>query len=169
MKKELTPANLDFIRFCIAELGIETSPNITIGDDHNKAKEHRALGYYSPVHNYIWVLRGLRVEADWYRTLAHELVHWRQREETKPIDGADGSDIENEANSKAAVLLREWGRRDEAIYSEPGTESQNETGSPRTQYYLEYYSNLSPSGFSVSAVGEEIRISIPPSDSWPAE
>ena len=114
--KELRPQDLEFIRFCIAELGIRTSPNIVVGDDHGKAQEHRAMGYYSPAENHIWVLRGYRVPADWYRTLAHELVHWRQREEEKPLDGADGSEIENEANSKAAVLLREWGRRNEAIY-----------------------------------------------------
>ena len=117
--KEVNTSDLSFVRFCIAELGIQTSPNIKIGDDHAKAQEHRAMGYYSPAENYIWVLRGSRVPADWYRTLAHELVHWRQREEDKPIDGADGSEIENEANSKAAVLLREWGRRDESIYVRP--------------------------------------------------
>lgn len=114
--KNISAADLAFIKFCIAELGIVTSPNIVIGDDHAKAQDHRAMGYYSPKENHIWVLRGYRVPADWYRTLAHELVHWRQREEGKPLDGADGSEIENEANSKAAVILREWGRRNEAIY-----------------------------------------------------
>ena len=117
--KEASTSDLSFIRFCIAELGIETSPNIKIGDDHAKAQERRAMGYFSPADKYIWVLRGQRVPADWYRTLAHELVHWRQREEDKPIDGADGSEIENDANSRAAVLLREWGRRDESIYVLP--------------------------------------------------
>lgn len=117
--KELSTSDISFVRFCIAELGIETSPNIRIGDDHAKAQEHRAMGYYSPADNYIWVLRGQRVPADWYRTLAHELVHWRQRELGQGLDGADGSQIENEANSKAAVLLREWGRRDAGIYVIP--------------------------------------------------
>jgi len=117
--KEASTSDLSFIRFCIAELGIETSPNIKIGDDHAKAQEHRAMGYFSPADKYIWVLRGQRVPADWYRTLAHELVHWRQRELGQGLDGADGSEIENEANSKAAVLLREWGRRDAGIYVIP--------------------------------------------------
>lgn len=117
--KEASTSDLSFIRFCIAELGIQTRPNIRIGDDHAKAQEHRAMGYYSPADNYIWVLRGQRVPADWYRTLAHELVHWRQRELGQGLDGADGSEIENEANSKAAVLLREWGRRDQSIYVLP--------------------------------------------------
>lgn len=116
MKRDLTQLDRDFISFCIDQLEIQTSPKIRIGDDHTKAQEVRAMGYYSPADNYIWVLRGQRVPADWYRTLAHELVHWRQRELGQVMDGSDGSELENEANSKAAVILREWGRRHEAIY-----------------------------------------------------
>lgn len=116
MKKQLTAADLDFIRFCIAELEITTRPNIRIGDDHSKAQQHRAMGYYIPAEDIIWVLRGSRLPADWYRTLAHELVHWRQRELGQLLDGADGSQIENEANAQAAVILREWGRRNGTIY-----------------------------------------------------
>jgi hypothetical protein len=161
MKRDITTADRDFISFCIDQLEIQTSPKIRIGDDHQKAQEVRAMGYYSPVEDLIWVLRGQRVPADWYRTLAHELVHWRQRELDQVMDGSDGSELENEANSKAAVLLREWGRRYDRIYvidqAEPGPSS------PRTEYYAEYYGNLTPSDFTVSAVGDEIRITIPPS------
>ena len=148
---------MNFIQYCIDELGIETRPNIKIGDDHSKAQEHRAMGYYSPGLNYIWVLRGDRVPADWYRTLAHELVHWRQRELGQGLDGSDGSDIENEANSKAAVLLRAWGRETPEIYVLDARPS-----SARAEYYLEHYRNLSPSDFSLELVGDEVRILIPP-------
>lgn len=116
MKRDITTADRDFISFCIDQLEIQTSPKIRIGDDHKKAQQVRAMGYYSPMENLIWVLRGQRVPADWYRTLAHELVHWRQRELGQVMDGSDGSELENEANSKAAVLLREWGRRYPTIY-----------------------------------------------------
>lgn len=116
MKRDITTADRDFISFCIEQLEIKTSPKIRIGDDHKKAQEVRAMGYYSPGEDLIWVLRGQRVPADWYRTLAHELVHWRQRELGQVMDGSDGSELENEANSKAAVLLREWGRRYSEIY-----------------------------------------------------
>lgn len=114
--KQLTQGDQDFIRFCIKELGIETSPNISISDDHGKAQELRAMGCYYPAEQRIWVLRGSRVPADWYRTLAHELVHWRQRERGESLDGADGSPTENEANSLAGSLLRAWGRETPAIY-----------------------------------------------------
>ena len=116
MKKQLDPVDQEFIKWSIQKLGIETRAKITVSDNHERAQEVRALGYYSPAENLIWVLRGTRVKADWYRTLAHELVHWRQREEGKVLDGGDGSEIENEANSTAAVLLREFGRSHQEIY-----------------------------------------------------
>jgi hypothetical protein len=168
MKRDLTQIDQDFIKFCIEELELQTSPVIKIGDDHQKAQQVRAMGYYSPVDNEIWVLRGQRVPADWYRTLAHELVHWRQRELGQVMDGSDGSELENEANSKAAVLLREWGRRHEEIYvlDQDPLHGPGQEPSPRTEYYTEYYSNLTPSDFTVSTVGDEVRILIPPSDSW---
>lgn len=116
MKRPISQADQAFIAYCIKELKLTTAPKIRIGDDHSKAQQVRAMGYYNPAENLIWVLRGDRVPADWYRTLAHELVHWRQRELGQEMDGSDGSDLENQANATAGVLLREWGRRYDTIY-----------------------------------------------------
>ena len=116
MKRPISQADQAFIAYCIKELKLTTAAKIRIGDDHRKAQQVRAMGYYNPAENLIWVLRGDRVPADWYRTLAHELVHWRQRELGQEMDGSDGSDLENQANATAGVLLREWGRRYDSIY-----------------------------------------------------
>ena len=56
--------------------------------------------------------------ADILRTLAHELVH-RKQDEDERIDynsGDTGSEIENEANAKAGILLRKFGKQNEKIY-----------------------------------------------------
>jgi Zn-dependent peptidase ImmA (M78 family) len=56
--------------------------------------------------------------ADLLRTLAHELVHRKQDEDGR-IDhnsGETGSEIENEANAQAGVLLRKFGKQNEEIY-----------------------------------------------------
>jgi hypothetical protein len=56
--------------------------------------------------------------ADILRTLGHELVHRKQDEDGR-IDmnsGETGSKIENEANAKAGVLLREFGQQNKQIY-----------------------------------------------------
>ena len=56
--------------------------------------------------------------ADVLRTLAHELVHHRQNELGKLNNdsGKTGSDVENEANVKAGILMRDFGKDREEIY-----------------------------------------------------
>lgn len=105
-----------FMHFCQHQLGYKSEPNVRFSDDHREAEQVRAMGYYHAGTNEIWVLRGDRVRADWYRTLAHELVHHAQRERGEWLDGSDGSPTENEANSLAGKILREWGRNNPEIY-----------------------------------------------------
>lgn len=47
---------------------------------------------------------------DVMRTLAHELVHWKQMQSGQELDGSDGSSIENDANAYAGVILRKFGK-----------------------------------------------------------
>jgi len=67
----------------------------------------------------IWVYIGNRNTADVIRTLAHELVHAKQREDAggKPLNGETGSKHENEANSLAGVMLRIYGKQNPDIYN----------------------------------------------------
>jgi len=52
------------------------------------------------------------------RTLAHELVHRKQQLEDRLYVGAgdDGSDIENEANAEAGVIMRKFGKANPIIF-----------------------------------------------------
>lgn len=77
----------------------------------NRAIQHghqRTFGYYDPSNQQIVVSCLDRHPLDVVRTLAHELVHRAQAEirELTPEDGITGSDIENEANALAGILLR---------------------------------------------------------------
>jgi len=47
---------------------------------------------------------------DIFRTLAHEIIHYNQRKSGKELNGNDGSVNENEANSRAAVILRKYSK-----------------------------------------------------------
>ena len=105
-----------FCQFCWSKLQWSTKPVIIVTDDHAEAQDIKSMGAFHPGTGEIRVLRGARLTADWYRTLAHELVHHTQRDSGKVLDGADGSDIENEANSQAAVILREYGRLNPQIF-----------------------------------------------------
>jgi hypothetical protein len=109
----------EFIKFSIKNLEIQNPPrNLSLSYDTNKAKEMRSFGYFDPNDNKIWVYCANRNMADILRTLAHELVHRKQDEDGRISyeSGKTGSDIENEANAKAGVLLRDFGKQHEEIY-----------------------------------------------------
>lgn len=108
----------EFVAFCRKKLGYRKAAKILVSDDHSKALEIKAMAAYfpSPEDNFIWVLRGKRQKADWFRSLAHELVHHAQRERGDQLNGEDGSDCENEANGKAGLFLREYGREHPEIF-----------------------------------------------------
>jgi hypothetical protein len=110
------PQLREFLSFCRQSFSYTSPAKIRLFDEHELSKEMKSMGAFFPDTREIWVLRGKRVRADWYRSLAHELVHHAQREKGYSLDGADGSDHENEANSKAAIALREWGRSHPEIY-----------------------------------------------------
>jgi cytidyltransferase-like protein len=109
----------EFIKYAIKNLGIQNPPrNLALSYDTAKAKEMRSFGYFDPNSNKIWVYCGNRNMGDILRTLAHELVHRKQDEDGRISyeSGKTGSEIENEANAKAGVLLRDFGKQHEEIY-----------------------------------------------------
>jgi cytidyltransferase-like protein len=109
----------EFIKYAIKNLGIQNPPrNLSLSYDTAKAKQMRSFGYFDPNSNKIWVYCGNRNMGDILRTLAHELVHRKQDEDGRISyeSGKTGSEIENEANAKAGVLLRDFGKQHEEIY-----------------------------------------------------
>ena len=109
----------EFIKFAIKNLEIQNPPrNLSLSYDTNKAKEMRSFGYFDPNNNKIWVYCGNRNMGDILRTLAHELVHRKQDEDGRINyeSGKTGSEIENEANAKAGILLRDFGKQHKEIY-----------------------------------------------------
>jgi cytidyltransferase-like protein len=109
----------EFVKYAIKNLEIQKPPrNLTFSYDNAAAKEKRSFGYFDPNANKIWVYCGNRNMADILRTLAHELVHRKQDEDGRINyeSGKTGSDIENEANAKAGILLRDFGKQHKEIY-----------------------------------------------------
>jgi hypothetical protein len=110
----------DFIDFASKALDLQKVPKITFSDDGNLAKQMHALGAYNPKTDELLVVKGSRLTADILRTLAHELVH-RKQAEMGPLDkedGKTGSEVENEANAAAGVLLRQFGKYRPEIFEE---------------------------------------------------
>lgn len=106
----------DFVNYAIAELAIQQPPKIYLVTDNDFAKQNHSFGSYQPQSGEIRVYIANRNTADILRTVAHELVHHRQNELGMEMDGSTGTPIENQANSIAGVLLRNYGEGHEMIY-----------------------------------------------------
>ena len=108
-----------FIKYATKELDLKQLPTkITLSYNTDDAKNQHSFGHFDPSNDRIWVYVKDRNTADFLRTLAHELVHRKQAEDGRlePDSGKTGSDIENEANAQAGVLLRKFGKEHEDIY-----------------------------------------------------
>lgn len=77
--------------------------------------------YYDVINSLVVVYIKDRAIMDIMRSVAHELVHHQQNERgvlTGSVeDGSDGSDIENEANAVAGVIIRLFGKQNPEIYT----------------------------------------------------
>lgn len=114
-----------FVNYACNHLGIPSPPPIDLIDDKSQAAQNSSFGGYNPNSKSIKVNIAGRHSADILRTLAHELVHHKQDLDNKLDNdsGRTGSDIENQANSEAGVIMRNYGKTNGAIFesTEGGT------------------------------------------------
>ncbi len=95
------------LQMCKRELMLDQIPEIELVDD-DTVGGGTSFGEFS--NDKIRVVTKGRHPMDVCRTLAHELVHWKQRVEGMELDGNDGSEIENQANAVAGVIMRKFGK-----------------------------------------------------------
>lgn len=107
----------DFIEFGKKELSLDDDFRVNLtsnGDDIE------TLANYDMLDNEINVLTKDRADADIIRSIAHEMVHHGQNVRGdlrgNPEEGEDGSPWEDEANAKAGVLVRRFGKINPKIY-----------------------------------------------------
>lgn len=117
----------DFIGFCKKELEIQSLPSISFIRNRDFVETFRSFGEYNPNKMSIRVFITGRNLADICRSLAHELVHHRQQELGLIYDtaGETGTDIENDANSIAGIIMREYGKLNLSLYDLPSSETQS--------------------------------------------
>jgi hypothetical protein len=106
-----------FIDFAKAELKLKSLPEITLYTNSNHSTKYSSFGGYG--NHSIMITISNRHPVDVMRTLAHELVHYKQDLDNKlnQDSGRDGSPEENEANAMAAVIMRKWGKRHPNLFS----------------------------------------------------
>jgi Zn-dependent peptidase ImmA (M78 family) len=112
-----------FITYACEQLGINKPyPKIVLNNDPAFGSKNKTFGHFNVVENKIVVAGANRNLADVLRTIAHELTHYHQKESgtinDQNIDqsGETGSDIENEANARAGVIMRNFGKMHPEIY-----------------------------------------------------
>lgn len=93
---------------CKQELGIREMPPVNLISDQPAVGEGTSFGEFDGTG--IKVITAGRHPMDVMRTLAHEVVHWKQNMQGQEMDGSDGSDVENEANATAGVIMRKFGK-----------------------------------------------------------
>ena len=109
------PLMKKFVEYACRELNIN-EPQIHIINSPTYSQEHKSFGGYIPSEEKILVVVHNRNMADILRTLAHELVHHMQNLKGDELNGEDGSEIENEANAQAGVIMRKFGRENPEIF-----------------------------------------------------
>lgn len=107
-----------FVSFVVDSLGITNTPRIDYISTLDFTQEHHSFGGYIPGNNSILVVVANRNLADIMRSLAHELVHARQNQDggLSAEQGETGSEIENQANAVAGVVMRNYGKIEPSIY-----------------------------------------------------
>ena len=120
-KRDTYKILLDFIKFAAEDLELNSLPKFDFAFDSDRSVHNRSFGGYAPGKEHITITVKNRHIMDVCRTLAHELVHYSQdlKKELEDEDaGATGSPQENEANARAAVIMRNWGKEHPDLFSQ---------------------------------------------------
>ena len=107
----------DFVDFTKDELGLKDDFSVELVDDSD---ELETLASYDITDNKVRILSKNRALPDIIRSIAHELVHHKQNQNGEltgdPKEGSSGSHWEDEANSIAGELVRDYGEYNPQIY-----------------------------------------------------
>ena len=123
-RKDTYSILLDFIRFAAEHLELTKLPKFDFLFDTKKSLEHKSFGGYS-TEKHINITVVNRHIMDVCRTLAHELVHFKQDindQLSGENPGATGSPQENEANAEAAIIMRNWGKKNPDLFDKQSIE-----------------------------------------------
>jgi ribosomal protein S17E len=104
------PLLKEFVGYCREYLKLKSLPPLTMSYDPTTAESRRSFGGYDPNNKSIELSVANRHQADVFRTLAHELVHFKQDIQNRltPESGKTGHAHENEANAAAAIIMRNF-------------------------------------------------------------
>lgn len=103
----------EFLPHAQKELKLHKLPDIELCRHLPGDSTQSSFGMFKSDQNKIYVVAAGRNSVDVLRTLAHELVHFKQNQQglLDQDSGHTGSHEENEANAQAGVIMRNYGQR----------------------------------------------------------
>jgi hypothetical protein len=112
-KEEIVAMIKQFLPLAMKELNIKELPRIILKKQIEAHDGQATFGRFVDEEEKIYLGIASRHPVDILRTLAHELVHFKQHTDGKmyPKAGETGSPIENEANVKAAIIMRHFNKK----------------------------------------------------------
>jgi hypothetical protein len=118
-RKELAPMLDSFVSFASEKLGIKSLPVVRYKDDDD---DYNSFAAYNPSKQELSIATKNRHPMDVFRSVAHELVHHKQKEEDRigkdvAKEGETGSDIENEANAEAGKIMRWFAKENPTMFT----------------------------------------------------
>lgn len=101
-----------FLPLAMEVLEVDSLPKMQFAPELNTG-DQPSFGMYVPDENLLAVALSNRHPVDILRTVAHELVHFKQNinGELTPDSGETGSDHENQAHEIAGVIMRNFNKR----------------------------------------------------------
>lgn len=118
IKEEKIQILQNFVRFAIDELEINQIPRLVITGTHISNSESNSFAAYDRNEKKILLYIKKRHIMDVLRSLAHELVHFKQDLQgvLHADSGKTGSSHENEANAVAGKLMRKYGKLNPELF-----------------------------------------------------
>lgn len=107
---------VDFLRFTCEFLNLSNIPKIKFVSDPIKNVHAVSFAAFDPMSQQIIMYIKNRHILDVFRSLAHEMVHYKQGQSRSDLNGATGSPDENEANAIAGQILRLYGKKHPELY-----------------------------------------------------
>ncbi len=102
---------VNFIKFVYDRLHIDAPlPRIKLQQEKESPEQNRT-GYYDNQKNEMWVYTGNRNMIDILRTVAHELVHHKQRLDGDTAANTELADLEGQADQVAGIIMKIYVRK----------------------------------------------------------
>ena len=135
---ELMKVFKDFFPLAMAMLKIDKLPPIKF--KHRIEGDQPSFGGFDMSSGIIYLQIENRHPLDIIRTLAHELVHFRQQQNNKlpPDGGKSGSPYENQANQLAGIIMRRFNQKFPHYFDSPAFKIQED----QSDYEIRNYKKL---------------------------